>query len=435
MDQPTSEQQKMLYILVTGANSGLGFSICCRLADEFLSTHPESESLTIIFTTRSARKAQDTSRGLKAHLRETSPSASARVHFVPESVDLGDLVSVRALSRKLVHSLPRLDAIVLNAGIGGWSGIHWPKAIWGVCTDLIHQVTWPCYKLAPTGVLTPKQTAVDEPALGSVFCANVFGHYMLAHNVTPLLKRAHLNGPGRVVWVSSIEATWKFFKVDDIQGLRTDAPYESSKALTDILALTSNLPSTAPWSVDSFLESDAELNTHAIHTDAPDASPRSYLSHPGICATSIVPLILPLAWAMVASFWVARMLGSPWHPLSTYLGACAPVFLALASQAKVEAAEEPYHQAGGGRVKWGSSCSRLGVESPACTEVDGWGYGGVVGTPVVEADRLRRRKRGAEQLTKEQKEEFEELGRQCWKQMEELRVQWDEILDRAEARS
>jgi hypothetical protein len=34
-----------------------------------------------------------------------------------------------------------------------------------------------------------------------------------------------------------------------------------------------------------------------------------------------------------AVFWTARMLGSPWHPLSTYLGACAPVFLALASQA------------------------------------------------------------------------------------------------------
>lgn len=440
MDQvkPASEQQNMLHILVTGANSGLGFSICCRLADEFLSSHPESESLTIIFTTRSARKAQDTIRRLEEHLQSTAPSASAaaRVHFVSESVDLGDLRSVRELSRKLVHTLPRLDSIVLNAGLGGWSGISWPRAIWDVCTDLLHAVTWPSYKLAPTGVLTGKQTKTEEePALGAVFCANVFGHYMLAHNVAPLLKRARTNGPGRVVWVSSLEATWNFFKVDDIQGLRTDAPYESSKALTDLLALTSNLPSTAPWAVDSFLQSETELDTHAIHTDVPDAAPRTYLSHPGICATSIVPLILPLAWAMVATFWVARMLGSPWHPLSTYLGACAPVFLALASQADVEAAEEPYHRAGGGRAKWGSSCGRRGIESAVSTEVDGWGHGGVIGTPVVEADRLRRRKRGAEDLTKEKKEEFEELGRQCWKQMEELRIQWDEILDQAEARS
>ncbi|CAG8876377.1 unnamed protein product [Penicillium nalgiovense] len=129
------------------------------------------------------------------------------------------------------------------------------------------------------------------------------------------------------------------------------------------------------------------------------------------------------------------MLGSPWHPLSTYLGACAPVFLALASQADLEAAEEPYRRAGGGRAKWGSSCGRLGIESAVSTEVDGWGHGGVVGTPIVETDRLRRRKRGAEDLTKEKREQFEELGRQCWKQMEELRIQWDEILDQAEARS
>ncbi|KAJ6163140.1 hypothetical protein N7497_003119 [Penicillium chrysogenum] len=427
MDQakPASKQQ-MLHILVTGANSGLGFSICCRLADEFLSSHPESESLTIVFTTRSARKAQDTIRRLEAHLQSTSPSASAaaRVHFVSETVDLGDLRSVRALSRKLVHTLPRLDSIVLNAGLGGWSGISWIRAIWDVCTDLLHAVTWPAYKLAPVGVLTDKQTKTEEePALGAVFCANVFGHYMLAHNVAPLLKRARTNGPGRVVWVSSIEATWKFFDIDDIQGLRTDAPYESSKALTDLLALTSNLPPR--------LSLTPMLSTQM----PPDVNPLMYVSHPGICATSIVPLILPLTWAMIAIFWTARLLGSPWHPLSTYLGACAPVFLALASQADLEAAEEPYRRAGGGRAKWGSSCGRLGNESAVSTEVDGWGHGGVVGTPVVEADRLRRRKRGAEDLTKENRVQFEELGRQCWKQMEELRLQWDEILDQAEARS
>jgi 3-keto steroid reductase len=35
-------------------------------------------------------------------------------------------------------------------------------------------------------------------------------------------------------------------------------------------------------------------------------------------------------------------------------------------------------------------------------------------------------------LTREDKENFEELGRQCWKQMEELRIKWDAILDEAE---
>ncbi|KAJ5899168.1 Short-chain dehydrogenase/reductase SDR [Penicillium taxi] len=423
-DNKTSQRQEDTYILVTGANSGLGFSICCRLADEFLSLHPETGLLHIIFTTRSSRKAEDTRRRLEKHLRGSAPSATSRVRFVSESVDLSKLVSVRALSRRLLQSTPKLDAVVLNAGIGGWSGISWPDAIWGVCTDLIQQVTWPTYKLSPIGVLSEKQTDLqEEPPLGMVFCANVFGHYMLAHNVAPLLKRARTNGPGRVIWVSSIEATIKAFDVNDIQGLRSALPYESSKALTDILALTSNLPSTAPWAVDSFLHSDEDKESEP---------PGIYVSHPGICATAIIPLALPLIWAMVITFWGARMLGSPWHTLSTYVGACSSVFLALTTKDELDAAEAPYHQAGGGRAKWGSSADRLGAAHTLSTEVEGWGYGGVVGTPTVEADRLRRRKRGAKDLTSEGKEQFEELGRQCWKQMEDLRIKWDAILDQAE---
>lgn len=83
-------------------------------------------------------------------------------------------------------------------------------------------------------------------------------------------------------------------------------------------------------------------------------------------------------------------------------------------------------------MKWGSSCGLWGPASSVPTEVDGWGYGGVVGRAVIEDDRQRRRKRGATDLTREQKERFEELGRSCWQQMEELRIHWDGILDEAE---
>lgn len=83
-------------------------------------------------------------------------------------------------------------------------------------------------------------------------------------------------------------------------------------------------------------------------------------------------------------------------------------------------------------MKWGASCDRLGREYIACTEVEGWGFGGVVGGPVLDEDKARRRKRGAQNLTAEQKVEFEELGRRCWREMEEMRVRWEEILSRAE---
>ncbi|KAL2819437.1 hypothetical protein BJX63DRAFT_428658 [Aspergillus granulosus] len=433
------ESNDQVIVLVTGANSGLGYSICCRLADEFLTSRQnDHRSLTVIFTTRSTRKGNDTLRGLQDHLRTSvrDPTAAARVTFVPENVDLCDLLSVRALSRRLNKTFPKLDSIVLNAGIGGWTGLNWPEAVFGVLTDLVHQVTWPTFKLAPAGMIVDTQTKalVDkEPRLGTVFCANVFGHYMLTHNVMPLLHRSGSPvGPGRVIWVSSLEASSKFLNMDDIQALRTLSPYEASKALTDVLSLTADLPSTAPW-VKSFYSPASECDNGRPETTY--TPPKTYLSHPGICGTSIISLHPILAYCMLAAFWLARFLGSPWHTINTYLGACAPVWLALSSQSELDAAEAPYVAHGGSRVKWGSSTTLFGVDKPASTEIDGWGHGGVVGPAVVEEDRVRRRKRGARDATAEEKELFEYLGRKCWQQMEELRQQWDALLDEEEAQS
>lgn len=460
-----SELKEKIFILVTGANryvafpsmksacyasdrlhktnfclrSGLGFSICCRLADEFLQNRPDTEHLTVIFTVRGPKKGKETLARLQKHLHDIAvvlqdPSATARVTFEAEDVDLTDLLSVRALSRRLLNNVPKLDSIVLNAGYGGWTGINWAEAIWKVLSDTLHAVSWPTFKLGSVGMITKRQTSLpkEEPPLGAVFCANVFGHYMLAHNIVPLLKRSGSpNGPGRIIWVSSLEATIEMFNVEDLQGLRTDASYESSKSLMDVLALTSDLLSTAPW-VNSFL---SEGSSKEIKTEEKEHhyKPNIYVTHPGICGTSIVPLILPAFYAMIFAFWLARMLGSPWHTISTHFGACAPVWLALSKQSVLDNAEAPYRRNGGGHAKWGSSVNRCGIDSPASSEVEGWGHGGVVGTAVVEEDRLRRRKRGARDLTAEEKQHFEELGRRCWREMEELRIQWEGILDETEA--
>ncbi|RDK47051.1 3-ketosteroid reductase [Aspergillus phoenicis ATCC 13157] len=422
--------QNQFYVLVTGANSGLGLAICARLITDFLTTHPSTHHLTIIFTTRSPKKASSTLHHLQTLLPPiSSPTQSSRITLHPETVDLSSLPSVRALSQRLTTTIPKLDSIVLNAGIGGWTGIDWPRAIWGTLTDLVHSVSWFAHKIAPVGMITPPQTTQpSEPRLGSVFTANVFGHYMLSHNVMGLLRKS--TQPGRVIWVSSIEATVNHFNVDDIQGLRTKVPYESSKTLTDILALTAESPSTQKWIEGFYTPPDS--NGEKGEGDGEGTRPRMYLSHPGVCGTGILPLALPLFWAMIASFYIARLLGSPWHTLSTYAGACAPTWLAVSRQDELDAAEEVYRAHGGGKVKWGSSCDRLGRDKAVSTEVDGWGHGGVVGEAVVMEDRCRRRKRGAKDLTAEEKVEFEELGRKCWQGMEELRVQWEEILEREE---
>jgi 3-keto steroid reductase len=409
--------------------SGLGYSTCQRLIDEFAKNFPNTHKLTLVITTRRpAAQVRSLKNEFHQYALRLGSQVAERIRILAETLDLLNLSSVRALSQRLNRNFPKLDAIILNAGIGGWSGLNWPKAIWSVSTDMIHATTWPSYKLGYVGMVVPKQTQqAEEKPLGSVFCSNVFGHYMLAHNVMPLLRRSgQPNGPGRVVWLSSIESTINFFNADDIQGLKSNASYESSKALTDVLALTSDLPSTAPW-VKSFLST-----TESDDEDSSKPSPINYVGHPGICGTAIVPLLLPLFYLMIVAFYFARWLGSPWHPNSPYLGANAPVWLALSPQSTLDAAEKPYRDQGGGRVKWGSSTDIFGTPIVASTETDGWGFGGMVGGAVLAADKARRRKRGMKVATAEDRLQFEELGRRCWQYMEELRVEWETLLEREE---
>ncbi|PWY87584.1 hypothetical protein BO70DRAFT_385854 [Aspergillus heteromorphus CBS 117.55] len=442
MAKPTQEDlDNNVYHLVTGANTGLGFSICCRLIDEFLlqtAPSPSPSTLTIIFTTRSANKASDTLRRLQTHLHTThpSPASSSRITLHPETLDLHNLLSTRLLARRLAATIPKLDSVVLNAGIGGWTSIDWPRAIWAVCTDLVHSVSWFEHKVAPKGVLAPVQTSGSgsgsEPRLGSIFTANVFGHYMLCHNLMPLLRNNSPESPGRIIWVSSLEATLAHFDVNDLQGLRTKVSYESSKTLTDVLALTADLDGSKPW-VKSFCTADGQSDDKEEGEEGP--MPNIYLTHPGICGTGILPLAWPLFYLMLCAFWMARWIGSPWHTMWTYVGACAPAWVAGSKQSVLDDAEGPYRANGGGRVKWGSSTDRVGRDCAASTEIDGWGHGGVVGGAVVEADRVRRRKRGMKDLTAHEKVEFEVLGRECWRQMEELRGVWEGVLDREEGKA
>jgi len=394
--------------------------------------------LTLIITTRTKKKSDDAISQLRNHSRKkaaksTYPS-NARIEFRAEHLDLTSLVSIQQLSRKLLRSLPKLDVLILNAGYGGFTGVKLLYAVWLVLTDWKHSVTWPSYKVSGVGLITKPQCTLEttqplsngipptppngiphrdeSPPLGEVFCSNVFGHYLLTHNLTPLLSTPHPT-PGRIIWISSLEAYAHTFSPADIQGLASTTAYESSKRLTDILALTASLPSTYPW-------------THRFLTSAPTPStttkqkPRMYLAHPGICATAIVPLSLFLYYGMLAAFYIARWLGSPWHTISAYTGACAPVWLALAPQSTLDALEEK-----DGSGKWGSVTDFWGSGRVARTEVEGWGYGGVVGE---RGEGRKGRMRGAKNVTSEAREEFEGFGRECWGAMEELRVVWAERL-------
>ena len=425
--------------ILTDSSSGLGLGICTRLIDEFLDFHPTADSLTILFTTRSARKSADTLQKLKSHLARRTPKDTQRVHLQPESVELTNLLSVRSLARKLVSSdLPRLDAIVLNAGIGGWSGLDWPMAVRTVLADIRRATTWPPFKLGVVGLAAKAQfppladgTKLDEPALAEVFTANVFGHYMLAHWLMPLLWACSPNSPGRLVWISSIEAAAHHFNPSDPQGFLTDAAYEHTKRITDYLALTHSQPA-AKRSVDAFLSPPPWREHERSHPQL--SRPGLQVSHPGIVVTTIVSLYWIVHQAYLLAILFARLLGAPWSTVNPYPAAASATFLALAS---ADMLEEKEREDVGGQGKWGTRISRLGRVSVARTDVDGYGLNGT-GEPFKNTwwggaswwgGGQLGRATGAKDATRENVETFIEQGAEVWKTMEALRIEWEGRLE------
>jgi 3-keto steroid reductase len=175
------------------------------------------------------------------------------------------------------------------------------------------------------------------------------------------------------------------FSVDDLQGLKTVAAYESSKRATDILFLGANLSSTQPY-VQSYLTAPADITTakttQANDQDTP-VKPRIFTCHPGICATSIMPLHPLLVYAQLFAFFLVRVLGnSPWLVTTADKGATAPVWLALETSTKLGEAQAA-------KKKWGSRVDRWGREGVMESEVDEIGDG-LAGEVWARTELLRR---------------------------------------------
>lgn len=375
---------------------------------------------------------------LQTHLARSrrSRKTSRQIHFRPENVELTNLLSIRALTRRLLASdVPYLNSIVLNAGIGGWSGVNWPVVIWKVLTEIRQATTWPTFKLGVAGLVAPRQIPGDrlEPALGEVFCANVFGHYLLVHWVMVLLRACSPDSPSKIIWVSSIEPGTHHYDPADHQGLDTDAAYEHSKRLTDVLALTaSDTPATAAY-VHEFCTSppDHEQSGRA----RPDrSSPTFHLAHPGICTTAIIALYWIVFQGYVLGIYLARWCGSPWANVSSHNGALSLSWLALASPSEIELAQHDATGSSRGHVKWGSATSRLGDNTLRPTDVQGWGLNGS-GLPFKDTwwGGHVGRKAGATDASREDVEQFVASGAGIWREMESMRKDWEARIEAYDA--
>jgi 3-keto steroid reductase len=387
-----------------------------------------------------------------------------RVNIEPELLDLCNILSVQRASKRLRQKYERIDAAILNAGIGGWIGVNWGMAIKQFFREGMYFITKPDFKIGSVGEVTAPQLpetkgsedfkevngigdARKEPEMGAVFAANVFGHYLLVHYLMPLLSRSQGQEASRVIWVGTIEAYSSAFSMDDFQGKESSVAYESSKRLTDLLAMTASAPSSKPYTTSYFASSstgsaslvsstaleeeltprkaslrastrarnstpNGRLNSrtsspHASVTSSISTPPTMYTSHPGMIQTEIMPLpSIILVYAWIAAFYLARWYGSPWHNTWPYSGATSMTHLALAPKEQLDA----FAGGDGSVIKWGSATNWRGNERVKLAEVEGlYDERGVA-------------------AGEEDREQFFGLGREAWKKMEDLRVDWEQRL-------
>lgn len=445
---------------------------CERLIDEFL-TSPSRDPLShliIVASTRSPRKTAETINSLRQHLQTLAKTSTelekrdavGRVHFLGAEVDLCDLRGIYKFAAQIRGEegglsspdtkdgrpglknviIPRLDVLYLNAGIGGWTGIPWVLAIYKAIVGIPDSFSyWKWFNFPSPAAVVRHQSSFnksaspqaerltngdveEEPPLGEVFCANVFGHYLLTHELMPLLSTSLDREPGdraRVIWVSTLEPDPSDISMDDLQGFTASNPYYGSKRVTDLLATTAKLPALQPINNDFFSMRDSITPKPDSETEAEIklVRPEFYVTQPGILHTNISGMNPFAAFFMALGFYIARVLGSVWHPIAGYLGAVAPVWLGLADQSMLDALET--RSGPDGKIKWGSSTDWWAKERVRMTEVVGWGWTGYVG----EKGEKKGRAPHAVDLTPEAREEFVADGRVVWGYLEGLRREWE----------
>ena len=160
------------YAVITGASSGIGFEAARALA---------AKGAEIILAVR------DTARGEACALRIRAEQRDAKVTV--SALDLASLASVKNFAERIDDTLPRLDILLNNAGLG----------------------------------LQDKR-AVTADGFERQFGTNHLGHFALTGRLIPTLLRAPIP---RVVTIASIAHRRGKLDFDDLQ---TERPYSGRRA-------------------------------------------------------------------------------------------------------------------------------------------------------------------------------------------------------------
>ncbi|EIW82457.1 NAD(P)-binding protein [Coniophora puteana RWD-64-598 SS2] len=375
-------------IIVTGANSGVGFGICQRLLVELSQTYPDDaqpsygfhnqqgadekfaacEGLTLILACRSRQRAE-TARDqlfkfLDDHLEKRCRIGTLNSHATAfrknleidiHTIDLASVHSIFLFADEVSQKYPYISHLVFNAGLACFSRINWSAAIQQLACDWVNAVTAPAFYVQDVGKLTPDH-------LGLVWQCNVFGHYVLFRLLEKTLaKCSNPTGP-RVLWMSSHESDSTFYDPQDWQLIKSAHSYQCSKYQIDMMSL--------------------HLDRQAVEMHSADSqSPviRHFTVLPGVAGTNIASSLLgPLSSiGMFLAFYIARVLGSPYHLISSYKAAVSAVHLCLVPfvflpMINLKATSTNGHANGSpseAGVRYVSQCNRWGKEGVSSSKL------------------------------------------------------------------
>lgn len=183
--------EKDLTALVTGANSGIGFTLAKLLAQA---------GVRVFLGCRSAERGN----AALARIRATTPAAKCELLLL----DVSDPISVFGALRS--GRLDVIDYVFLNAGIMPIAHYRWGAAIAATFLGRLRAFL-EVGRATPMGAhfLAGPPDAPLAHACGapSVFASNALGHAILLRQLAPRLREAaERRGTGRAVWTGSIAA-------------------------------------------------------------------------------------------------------------------------------------------------------------------------------------------------------------------------------------
>lgn len=300
------EPSRTLSILITGANSGVGFGCVQRLIDESSTAMQRGDIiLRLMLSVRSKTKRDSILERLVG--AQVKFGKALELDFV--YLDLTSMQSTEAACKILeARGSGSYDVLIFNAGMAEFSRIDLWAAALQTLSSPIAAITTPNYKIQKTGSTT-------SDGMGVAFQANFFAHYYVAKRLNGILKHG-----ASVIWMSSLEATADALDYEDPQAIRNRLGYESSKRLIDII-----------W------HESQSSSTNGI---------RNFCVHPGFCSTNIVSDVVLSVFNPIWkwTFYFARFCGSQFHTATAYNGGFAPAKIAIDPSAF--AANEKWGSAG-----------------------------------------------------------------------------------------